>query len=287
MEPHKCEYCRKVETCPTCGKEIADFRLVGVRANSSVGSSIWHIALPCNHFVNLDSGKSQPSTSTGKLAIYNGGPVWKEGYAWVNVFWGSYWENQQWVPLIDKATRDIETNQSYSGDLKQYNVGVGLYKEHAIIPQEPPGTVSNTEIGQAILNWIADGTLPDIGAKGAYNVFLPPGVTASLGGQKSCAVFCDYHDTANGNSGPFFTCEPYPCTNGCNQCDTSPFDTLTQGLSEEMVELKTDMNPGTGWVIGNEEICDYCDKNFVCNQISTGEYVNAWYSDKTGACWHP
>jgi len=58
-----------------------------------------------------------------------------------------------------------------------------------------------------------------------------------------------------------------------------------QGLSEEMVELKTDMDPGTGWVIGNEEICDYCDANFVCNSIATGEYVNSWYDKSKNACW--
>ena len=52
-----------------------------------------------------------------------------------------------------------------------------------------------------------------------------------------------------------------------------------------MVELKTDMDPGTGWVIGNEEICDYCDTNFVCNRIATGEYVNSWYDKSKNACW--
>jgi hypothetical protein len=96
---------------------------------------------------------------------------------------------------------------------------------------------------------------------------------------------CDYHDTVNGDSGPFYTVEPYPCSSGCNQCTKDPFDTLTQGLSEEIVELKTDMNPGTGWVIGNEEICDYCDAHFVCNKISSGEYVNAWYDKSKNACW--
>ncbi len=92
-------------------------------------------------------------------------------------------------------------------------------------------------------------------------------------------------NTVNNAKGPFYTVEPYPCTQGCNHCTTDPFDTLSQGLSEEMVELKTDMDPGTGWVIGNEELCDYCDAKFVCNRISTGEYVNAWYDKGKNACW--
>jgi hypothetical protein len=52
-----------------------------------------------------------------------------------------------------------------------------------------------------------------------------------------------------------------------------------------MVELKTDMNPGTGWVIGNLELCDYCDAKFACNRITGGEYVNSWYDKNKKACW--
>ncbi len=126
----------------------------------------------------------------------------------------------------------------------------------------------------------------NLGTEGAYNIFLPPGVTVSLSPlEASCKVFCDYHNTVNNAKGPFYTVEPYPCTQGCNQCTSDSFDTLTQGLSEEIVELKTDMDPGTGWVIGNEELCDYCNAKFVCNRISTGEYVNAWYDKGKSACW--
>lgn len=287
MTESRCAHCKDINYCTECGVKIDSIDHVGVRSSGLKGSSIWHMALPCGHNVTPESAPSQPGAAGAKLAVYNGGPLWKDGYQWMNVFWGSYWTGQKWVEMVDKATEDIEANQSYSGELKQYNVGMGSLKGHVVITQDPPASVSNKDIGGMIVSWVSQGILPDLQGKGAYNIFLPPGVTALLGTQKSCAVFCDYHDTANGNSGPFFTCEPYPCSGGCNQCNTSAFDTLTQGLSEEMVELKTDMNPGTGWVIGNEEVCDYCDTNFVCNQISTGEFVNAWYSDKTGACWTP
>ena len=285
MTEGRCSYCENIKICPQCGSDVDFFRHIGVRATHSKGSSIWHFAQPCNHRVEIESSGIIPPSQGAKLAVYKGGPLWKEGYQWVNVFWGSYWESQAWVQMINRATQNIEDSQGYSGELKQYNVGTGSLKEHFVIKQDPPQTVSNTDIGSNISAWVSQGLLPDLQGKGAYNIFLPPGVSATLGTQRSCSVFCDYHDTANGNKGPFFTCEPYPCSNGCNQCDSNSFDTLTQGLSEEMVELKTDMNPGTGWVIGNEEICDYCDRNFVCNRISTGEYVNAWYSDATGSCW--
>ena len=182
---------------------------------------------------------------------------------------------------------DIESDVSYSGGLKQYGVGVGSLKGHYLITENPPAVVTSEDTGNSILSWIKVSAVPDVGIAGAYNILLPPGVSATLSGSSSCVQFCDYHDSASGSSGPFFTCEPYPCATGCNQCTSDPFDTLTQGLSEEMVELKTDMDPGTGWVIGNEELCDYCDSSYVCNRLPSGEYVNAWYDRSTGSCWMP
>jgi len=219
---------------------------------------------------------------------YNGGPLWKNGYTWQNVYWGPYFSSpaaQAWVKSIEKAVADIESDKTYSGGLSQYNVGIGKVNPLITIKTAPATNLSDGQIKQSLSSWIASGTVPNLGTKGAYNIFLPPGVTASLtSGEASCAVFCDYHNTVNGSNGPFYTVKPYPCSQGCNQCTNSPLDTLTQGLSEEIVELKTDMNPGTGWVIGNLEICDFCDAKFVCNRISTGEYVNAWYDKTKNAC---
>lgn len=288
MSAGRCKFCEKLMKCPVCGISVENFDHIGVRGSGLKTSSIWHYARPCGHRVDVEAGTEASSTaSKGELAKYNGGPLWKDGYKWINIFWGSFWQGNSWVDRLDKAVEDIEKNNSYSGELSQYNIGIGELAGHKVITKNPPPSVSSQDIGKAIAAWIQDSTVPDIGTKGAYNVFLPPGVTALLGTDRSCVQFCDYHDTAGGDRGPFFTCEPYPCGSGCNQCNSSEFDTITQGLSEEMVELKTDMNPGTGWVIGNEEICDYCDAHFVCNRISSGEYVNAWYSDLKGACWSP
>ena len=290
-----CDNCSGINSCPICGASITHFDHIGVRGTVSVlkipvvnynlqydsqRSGVWHYARPCGHRFSVRQG-------TASLK-YNGGPLWQNGYSWLNVYWGSYYTSANavsWVNRVDTATRNIETNQSYSGGLKQYNVGMGVLAGHVIIGTDPAKTISNSEIAKALTDWIAAGQVTNLGRKGAYNIFLPPGVTALLSSEQSCSIFCDYHNTANGTNGPFYTVEPYPCQSGCNQCTASPFDTLTMGLSEEMVELKTDMDPGTGWVIGNEEICDYCDTNFVCRQLSTGEYVNAWYDRNLGSCW--
>jgi len=241
---------------------------------------VWHFARPCGH-------RSSPASS--RRVKYNGGPLWTTGYTWQSVYWGSYFATQSsssWVKRVEDAVLNIETDKSYSGGLSEYNVGIGRIIPHAIIKTSPPGRLSDSQIRQALTGWISQGTVSSLGTEGAYNIFLPPGVTVSLSPlEASCKVFCDYHNTVNNAKGPFYTVEPYPCTQGCNHCTTDPFDTLSQGLSEEMVELKTDMDPGTGWVIGNEELCDYCGAKFVCNRISTGEYVNAWYDKGKNACW--
>ena len=158
---------------------------------------------------------------------------------------------------LELAVAHLESDSSFSGGLRTYNVGTGKLIQPIAIQQDPSSQLSNDHIAKTLTGWINSGTVAALGTTGAYNIFLPPGTTASLSGDLSCNSFCDYHDSANGPNGPFYTVEPYPCAQGCNQCTHDPFDTLTQGLSEEMVELKTDMDPGTGWVISNEEICDY------------------------------
>ena len=226
--------------------------------------------------------------AASSIVKYNGGPIWKDGYVWQDVYWGSFYSKPSaanWVKRLELTVAHLESDARYSGGLRQYNVGVGKVIGPVSIKTDPPSSLSNDQIAKTLKAWIGAGTVANFGTSGAYNIFLPPGVSASLSNDLSCATFCDYHDTADGPNGPFYTVEPYPCSSGCNQCTGDPFDTLSQGLSEEIVELKTDMDPGSGWVIGNEEICDYCDANFVCNRISTGEYVNAWYDRAKNVCW--
>ena len=292
---NRCESCLHISKCPVCGRSVEGFDHLGVRGTTRriripiidynltydrQPSGIWHYARPCGHRIH--------PVASSSIVKYNDGPLWQDGYAWQNVYWGAYYSKtavSQWIKRLELATTHLESDSSYSGLLRQYNVGVGKVLAPIILQQDPPSQISNEQIVKALTNWISAGTVTDLAAKGAYNIFLPPGTTASLSSDLSCSSFCDYHNSVYGPDGPFFTVEPYPCTQGCNQCSNDPFDTLTQGLSEEMVELKTDMDPGSGWVIGNEEICDYCDTNFVCNRIATGEYVNAWYDKSKNACW--
>jgi hypothetical protein len=277
----RCETCRNISTCNVCSKSISGFEHIGVRVSAGHESGIWHYASPCSHRNQLRAASANVK--------YGGGPIWKNGYVWQSIYWGPYFTTSSasaWVASVEKAVRDIESDKTYSGGLSQYNVGIGKANQLIKIKTAPAAKISDGQIKQTLTSWIASGTIPNLGSRGAYNIFLPPGVTISLSLlEQSCTFFCDYHNTVNGTNGPFYTVEPYPCAKGCNNCTNNPLDTLTQGLSEEMVELKTDMNPGTGWVIGNLELCDYCDAKFVCNRIAGGEYVNSWYDKSKNACW--
>ncbi|MCW6158521.1 MAG: hypothetical protein LVQ63_03430 [Thermoplasmatales archaeon] len=66
-----------------------------------------------------------------------------------------------------------------------------------------------SDIDSAISSWIASKQTPNLGLICAYNIFLAPGVTVTLGSDKSCVTFCYYHDSINWNEGPFFTFEPF------------------------------------------------------------------------------
>jgi len=77
-----------------------------------------------------------------------------------------------------------------------------------MLGQDPPKQVSDQQIQKALVDWIAKGTVANLGQAGAYNIFLPPGTSASLSSDVSCAQFCDYHNTVNGPNGPFYTVEP-------------------------------------------------------------------------------
>ena len=277
----RCESCSDIASCNVCGSSTSGFEHIGVRATADHESGIWHYANPCHHRNQLGARSASVK--------YGGGPLWKNGYIWQNIYWGPYFSsptNAAWVKSVERAVADVESDKTYSVGLSQYNVGIGKLNPLVTIKTAPAKKMTDGQLRQTLTGWIASGTVPNLGTKGAYNIFLPPGVTVSLSPvEASCAVFCDYHNTVNGSNGPFYTVEPYPCSKGCNQCTNNSLDTLTQGLSEEMVELKTDMNPGTGWVIGNLELCDYCDAKFVCNRITGGEYVNSWYDKSKKACW--
>src|SRR2546425_12312977 len=104
----RCDSCKNTFRCPICGTSSDSFRHVGVRGTKSrfripvvdynltydkQPSGIWHYSQPCNHRV--------PPAATPSIVKYNGGPPWQDGYAWENIYWGSYLPKPSSFQLIN------------------------------------------------------------------------------------------------------------------------------------------------------------------------------------------
>src|SRR2546429_3895009 len=110
-----------------------------------------------------------------------------------NIYWGSYYtkpSSSQWMNKLELVVAHLESDTSYSGGLRQYNVGIGKIIGPVIVQQDPPSQISNDQIAKALTGWISAATVTDLRVKGAYNIFLPPGTTASLSSDQSCSTFC-------------------------------------------------------------------------------------------------
>src|SRR2546427_7797973 len=131
----RCDSCRNTFRRPICGTSSDSFRHVGVRGTKSrfripvvdynltydkQPSGIWHYSQPCNHRVH--------PAATPSIVKYNGGPLWQDGYAWQNIYLGSYYtkpSSSQRMNMVELAVAHLESDPSFSGGLRQYNLGKG------------------------------------------------------------------------------------------------------------------------------------------------------------------
>src|SRR5437879_10695124 len=128
----ECDSCRNIVTCNVCGSSISGFEHIGVRASAGKESGIWHYSNPCNHRNQLRARSTNVK--------YGGGPLWKNGYTWQNIYWGPHFsspENAAWAKSIEKAVADIESDKTYSVGLSQYNVGIGKLNPLVAIKTAP------------------------------------------------------------------------------------------------------------------------------------------------------
>ena len=142
----------------------------------------------------------------------------------------------------------------------------------------PHKATSDTAIRRLLRQELAAGKLPPAGENSLYFIYLPPGVTVTLGGGRSCTAFCGYH---NADGDVFYAVMPYP---GCEACAGSlaVFEALTTTSSHELCEAITDPVPGEGWYDDqNGEIADICA--WQTKQLG-GYTVQLEWSNKLGAC---
>ena len=212
---------------------------------------------------------------------YRGGPLLTNVQV-STFFWGAAWAQ---APLSDTAASinaffDYALTSPLLDQLAEYSVQ-GMAIGHGaraatvtVTDQEPPASVADADIQAFVQGQVAQ---PD--ANGLYFVYLPPGVTVSLGGSASCSSFCGYHSDIGGKT--FYAVMPYPDCSGCVG-GLATFDALTSTSSHELCEAITDPVPGQGYYDdANGEIGDIC----AWQTKKLGDYtVQLEWSNATGRC---
>jgi hypothetical protein len=202
-----------------------------------------------------------PPAAPPKLT-YRGGPL-LTAVEVVTAFWGSSWQGSEstLVPQINAFFSYVLASplldQLAEFGVPNKPIGRGTLLSSAnITTSQPASVVADAELEHLIQSEIANGTLPASTANTLYFLYLQPGVTVEMGGQRSCSSFCGYHDSFG--SGLYYAVMPYP---GCSGCvgGLSVLDALTTTSSHELCEAVTDPIPSSGWYDdANGEIGDIC-----------------------------
>jgi len=194
---------------------------------------------------------------------YRGGPL-LTGVQVFTAFWGSSWSKQPQAGLIPKLNKffDAVLASPLIDQLAEYNVPGkaikhGKHVGTATVTTPDPGKhATDSTVRHLIQQEILTKSFPPPTPNTLYFVYLPPGVSLTGVGGKSCLTFCGYHEHIN--SQIFYAAMPYP---GCNGClgGLADFDALTSTSSHELCEAITDPVPGMGWYDDhNGEIGDIC-----------------------------
>jgi hypothetical protein len=217
---------------------------------------------------------------------YRGGPLLTSVQV-VSVFWGKAWNvaANKATPAKLNAFFDAILTSSLIDQLAEYNTAhamIGHGKRTATATITTPNVklnVSDGAVQHFVQQQISVKAVPAPTANTLYFVYLPPGVSVTQGGGKSCQVFCGYHSDINASI--FYAVMPYPGCHGCTGA-LAAFDALTSTSSHELCEAITDPVPGQGWYDDNHgEIGDICAWK---TKTVAGYSVQLEWSNKAGAC---
>ena len=218
---------------------------------------------------------------------YRGGPLLANVEVFT-VFWGSAWQSGPAGPMVDKLNKffDDILGSSLIDQLAEYSVAgqkIGHGKRTGSAQITSPvikHSVTDGAIQHMLRQEISvNSAFPQPGPNVLYFVYLPPGVSVTSQGSKSCTAFCGYHNDIN--SQIFYAVMPYP---GCGGClgGLDVFDALTSTSSHELCEAITDAVPPLGWYDDhNGEIGDICAWK---TKKVNGFTVQLEWSNKQNAC---
>jgi hypothetical protein len=180
------------------------------------------------------------------------------------VFWGAWWGEGDGASLATELNGffDYVLGSELLDQLGEYSVtgqmiGHGSRSGTATIAEPAVGaSISDARVQEVLQQLIDVGTLPGPTANTLYFLYLPPNVSVTQGGSRSCQAFCGYHNATSTDL--YYAVMPYP---GCAGCagGLALRDALTSTSSHELCEAITDPVPGQGWYDDQHgEIGDIC-----------------------------
>ena len=210
------------------------------------------------------------------------------------IFWGAAWVQSPQIALATELNRffdfiltsslmDVLAEYSVPGKVIRHGRRIGATTIDDSEPGGSSGTVSDDQIQSALKDWLQQGRIPAVTSNTLYFVFLPPGVTSTQGGGKSCGTgsndYCGYHNQID--SKIFYAVEPYIDCSACTYANGIG-DRLTAVSSHELCEAITDPVPGQGWYDDTYgEIGDICHTSIT--QLG-GFTVQREWSNRGNAC---
>ena len=218
---------------------------------------------------------------------YRGGPLLTSVNVFT-VFCGSEWQKSPQSDMVGKLNQffDDILKSALMKQLGEYSVpghSIGRGKRSSTATITTPKlrhSVTDHAIRHMLQQEISTNTaFPQPTPNTLYFIYLPPGVSVSQGGSRSCQAFCGYHENISGQI--FYAVMPYP---GCSGCagGLQPFEALTSTSSHELCEAITDPIPGQGWYDDqNGEIGDICA--WKTKQVG-GYTVQLEWSNKANNC---
>jgi hypothetical protein len=227
-----------------------------------------------------------PAAPAGHVT-YRGGAL-LQAVEVFTIFWGTAWQKGQQAQLAQQLNHFFEAilKSALIDQLKEYKapgktIGHGKHVGTATVTKP---AVHRSTSDAAVRHFLqqeisTNAAFPQPSPNTLYFVYLPPGVSVSMGGGRSCFNFCGYHDSISGQI--FYAVMPYAGCNGCTG-GLSALDALTETSSHELCEAITDPIPGQGWYDDHYgEIGDLCG----WKSKTVGNYtVQQEWSQKAGKC---